>query len=141
MIGYLDTSALVKLFVLEQGSKEVDEIASRAEALATSVVAYAEARASFARLLREGQTNARKHGERVAKLNNDWERYVRVELTPALARSSGETAEAYGLRGFDAIHLASALSLRDRTAIPLMFAAFDQRLRAAAAGAGLEVVP
>ena len=141
MIGYLDTSALVKLFVLEQGSKEVDEIASRADALATSVVAYAEARASFARLLREGLTTARKHGERVAKLNNDWERYVRVELTPALARSSGETAEAYGLRGFDAIHLASALSLRDRIEIPVVFAAFDQRLRGAATSAGLEVLP
>jgi predicted nucleic acid-binding protein len=96
LIGYLDTSALVKLFVLEQGSREVDEIASRADALATSVVAYAEARASFARLLREGLTTARKHGERVAKLNSDWERYVRIELTPALARSSGETAEATG---------------------------------------------
>jgi hypothetical protein len=72
----------------------VNEIASRADALATSVVAYAEARASFARLLREGLTTARKHGERMPKLSKDWERYVRVELTPALARSSEETAEA-----------------------------------------------
>lgn len=141
MIGYLDTSALVKLFVLEQGSREVDEIASRVDALATSVVAYAEARATFARLFREGFTTSRKHGERIAKLNEDWDKYIRVELTAALARSAGEAAEAYGLRGFDAIHLASALSLRDRIAIPCVFAAFDPRLRSAAASAGLEVIP
>lgn len=141
MIGYFDTSALVKLFVLEQGSKEADAIASRVDALATSVVAYAEARASFARLLREGLTTPRRHRERVAKLNQDWEKYVRVELTPALARSSGETAEAYGLRGFDSIHLATALSLRDRIQIPLVFAVFDQWLRSAAVSAGLEVLP
>jgi predicted nucleic acid-binding protein len=141
LIGYLDTSALVKLFVLEEGSKAVDDIASRADALATSVVAYAEARASFARLLREGLTTARRHRERVAKLNQDWEDYVRIELTPALSRSSGETAEVYALRGFDSIHLASALSLRGRIGIPLVFAAFDERLRSAAASAGLAVVP
>ena len=141
MIGYLDTSALVKLFVIEQGSKEMDEIASRADVLATSIVAYAEARASFARLLRERVTTPRRHGSRVAKLNGDWEKYARIELTPTLVRSSGDVAEAYALRGVDSIHLASALSLRDRIGIPLVFAAFDQRLRGAAARAGLEVVP
>jgi predicted nucleic acid-binding protein len=53
LILYLDTSALVKLYARERGSADVRRQVTDAEAVATSVVAYAEARAAFARLLRE----------------------------------------------------------------------------------------
>jgi len=76
LIAYLDTSALVKLYVSEDGSRALRAYASRSEALATSVVAYAEARAAFARLLRSGGTNARQHGRRLRRLNLDWDDYV-----------------------------------------------------------------
>ena len=49
--------------------------------------------------------------------------------------------EVYGLRGFDPIHLASALWLKEKTDTPLHFAVFDQRLRVAAECAGLAVAP
>ena len=50
MILYLDTSALVKLYVREAGSVLVRRATEASEAAATSTVAYAEARAAFARL-------------------------------------------------------------------------------------------
>ena len=53
MILYLDTSALVKLYVRERGSAQVRAHVNNADVIATSVVAYAEARAAFARLRRE----------------------------------------------------------------------------------------
>lgn len=141
MIAYLDTSALVKLYVSEQGSRALRAYASRSEALATSVVAYAEARAAFARLLRSGGTDPRQHGRRLRRLNMDWDDYVRVELTPELAREAGNIAELHGLRGFDSIHLASGLWLRERSASGLAFAAYDRRLHAAAALAGMTTYP
>lgn len=141
MILYLDTSALVKLYVREIGSVRVRNALQRATAAATSVVAYAEARAAFARLHREARTNPRRHRERIAQLNVDWESLMRVELTASVLRLAGETAETYELRGFDSIHLASALSLRDRTDMPFTFAVFDQRLRDGAARAGLALLP
>ena len=49
LILYLDTSALVKLYVRERGSARVRAQVGKADAIATSVVAYAEARAAFAR--------------------------------------------------------------------------------------------
>lgn len=113
----------------------------RSTAAATSVVAYTEARAAFARLHRGGHTHPRRHRERVAQLNTDWESLIRVELTALVLRLAGETAETYELRGFDSIHLASALSLRDRTDIPLALAVFDQRLRDGAARAGIALLP
>lgn len=137
MILYLDTSALVKLYVREAGSVAVRRGIEAAEAAATSAVAYAEARAAFARLSRERPSSRRLHRRRVAQLDRDWEHYVIVELAPAVARRSGELAELHALRGFDAIHLASALWLQSVYSPEVAFIAFDRRLTAAAAAAGL----
>jgi predicted nucleic acid-binding protein len=141
MIVYLDTSALVKLYVREAASVRVRNWVRSAAAAATSVVAYAEARAAFARLYRSALTSPRRHRERVARLNVDWESYMRIELTPAVLRLAGETAETYELRGFDGIHLASALWLKDRTEVDCKFVVFDQRLHDGASRAGLSVLP
>ncbi|OGA14562.1 MAG: hypothetical protein A3D95_03135 [Betaproteobacteria bacterium RIFCSPHIGHO2_12_FULL_69_13] len=141
MILYLDTSALVKLYVSETGSAALRRRASEAEALATSMVAYAEARSALARLLRAGHTDARRHARRLQRLNRDWDDYLRVELTPEVVRSAGDLAEAHALRGFDAIHLASGLWLKERTTGGLVFAVHDRRLHAAAGRAGMQTHP
>lgn len=141
MILYLDTSAWVKLYVQEHGSRELRAIAAKAEAMAASVVAYPEARATFARLKAQGISTEAKHQQRLAQLNLDWENLLRIELVPAVVRTAGDLAEVYGLRGFDSIHLASALWLKEQTSTPLNFAVFDLRLRAAAERAGLAVAP
>jgi antitoxin (DNA-binding transcriptional repressor) of toxin-antitoxin stability system len=51
---YLDTSALVKLYVDEEGALAVRHAVDQAELVATSAIAYAEARAAFARRHWEG---------------------------------------------------------------------------------------
>lgn len=140
MILYLDTSALVKLYVREGGSTEVQGWVRSADAIATSIVAYAEARAAFSRVLRSGATSNSQHQRRVSQFNQDWSDMLRVELQSTLARNAGELAEIHGLRGFDSIHLASALWLRDKAEQELSFAAFDQRLCEEAARAGLQLL-
>ena len=139
MILYLDTSALVKLYVRERGSVQVRAQVNKADAIATSVVAYAEARAAFARLRRERPASGKRHRERVGQLDRDWDRYALVELTAAVVRSAGELAEQHSLRGFDAIHLASALWLKSAHTGDLAFAAFDRTLTAGAKAAGLTI--
>lgn len=141
MILYLDTSALVKLYVREPGSTALRSHASKAEALATSVVAYAEARAAFGRLKQSGTSSEGRHQQRLERFGLDWEALLRVELIPEVLRSAGDLAEIYSLRGFDSIHLASALWLKARVSVPVDFAVFDRRLGVAAARAGLAVVP
>ncbi len=90
MILYLDTSALVKLYVRETGSRIVAKLARESAALATSIVAYAETRAAFARLMRAGVTVEKRHHERLKQFNADWESFMRIELGHALARTAGE---------------------------------------------------
>jgi predicted nucleic acid-binding protein len=141
LILYLDTSALVKLYVREPGSTALRTHAAKAGALATSVVAYAETRAAFGRLKRSGVSSDARHQQRARQLERDWEVLLRVELAPDVLRSAGDLAEIYGLRGFDSIHLAGALWLKARVSESVDFAVFDQRLGAAASRAGLTVVP
>ena len=52
MTHYLDTSSLMKLFVQEPGGDEVRQDLSEASVVATSLITYAEARATLARLRR-----------------------------------------------------------------------------------------
>ena len=55
-----------------------------------------------------------------------------------LARSAGELAVEYALRGYDAMHLATALSIDDEN---LLLATWDQELAQAALNTGRAVVP
>jgi predicted nucleic acid-binding protein len=54
-----------------------------------------------------------------------------------LARRAGELAEQLGLRGYDAVHLASALALGTDTT----FVSWDDEPRRAAARSGCAVAP
>jgi predicted nucleic acid-binding protein len=131
LILYLDTSALVKLYVEEPGRAAVVREAERTTALATARIAYAEARAAFARHRREGGLDPRALRQIVERLDGDWGAYVLVDVTEPLVRRAGLLAERHALRGFDAIHLAAAIELA-RAGGDLVVACFDQRLRRAA---------
>ena len=67
----------------------------------------------------------------------DLGRFVVVELSAKVAKRAGELAERRGLRGFDAIHLASALEVEELTGLMPDFYCYDVRLREAASDEGL----
>ena len=51
------------------------QTAIKADVIAASMVAYAEAHAAFARLRRERPASGKRHRERVGQLDRDWDRY------------------------------------------------------------------
>ena len=132
MIAYLDTSSLVKLYAEEEGSPLVRELVERSELVATSVVAYAEARAALARQRREGGLMATGYNRAKADFERDWPRYLTIEVSEAVYRSAGDLAEKHHLRGFDSLHLASYLALYREGARQTRFSAFDEALNRAA---------
>lgn len=111
MILYLDASSLVKLYVDEPGSAEVRRLVEEAEMVSASVVAYAEARAALARRHRERSLTAADHRRAKGALEADWPRLLALDVVGTLARSAGDLAERRRLRGFDAVHLASYLTI------------------------------
>lgn len=138
MILYLDTSALVKLYIDERGSVEVVERVGRASGVATVRVTYAEARAAFARFRREGGLSSAGLRQVVRELDDEWGTYNVVEVHEPLVRRAGALAERHALRGYDAVQLAAALEVR-RAGGQVEFASFDARLNRAAAGERLRV--
>ena len=138
---YLDTSALVKLYIAEEGSPLARAAVGDARLVATSVVAYVEARAAFARRRREHALSSAAHRRLVHTLDTDWGRYLRIEASEALIHEAAALAERHRLRGYDAIHLASALLLKSRLPEAVVFSSWDLTLQAAARREGLRRLP
>jgi uncharacterized protein len=133
LILYLDTSSLIKLYVEETGSREVESLVNGASLVCTSVVAYPEARSALARLCREGALTHEEHSLAKADLDEDWPHYLAVEVTPTVWRAAGDLVEKHALRGFDGLHLASFLYLAGvGLGEPVRFSSFDDRLNDAA---------
>lgn len=137
-VVYFDSSALVKLLVEEEGSDLAAQLWDGCDAAVASRLAYPEVRAALA-------TAGRNHDldrAGLAAAERAWEEYWPatrpVELTRAVERHAGLLAARYALPGAGAVHLASALALGDPAPI---LAAWDRRLRACAAAAGLDVAP
>lgn len=137
MILYLETSNLVKLYVQEEDSGEIAKLVLDSEAVATSIIAYVEARAAFARKLREKGISDEDHKRIKNDLDSDWENLFVIKLSDAIVRSAGDLAEKRSLRGFDALHLASGLELQKAVPLPILFSSSDARLRESARNEGL----
>lgn len=135
MTLYLDTSSLVKLYVLERGSEDVRAHVQRATIVATSMIAYPEARAALARRRRERALRPAAFAVAKRQFEEDWPNYVAIEVTDALCREAGGLAERYQLRGFDSIHLASFLEIDRLAGEKTEFSSFDDRLNRAARAA------
>jgi len=137
---YLDTSAFGKIYIEEANTEAMRAIAKDAEMLASSIIAYAEMRSAFARRRRSRDLSIDDLVRIKSKFEQDWKEIEALQLDDRTVRRAGELAETYSLRGFDAIHLASAEALRDIFA-PITFACFDSDLSRAATACGMPLLP
>jgi predicted nucleic acid-binding protein len=126
---YLDSSALVKRYVDEEGSDEVEAAMEEARRWETCRIGYVET----ARAL-----GLRGDGAAADRFQAEWPAFRVVELDLAIAEDAVELAPATALRALDAIHLAAALAIADRD---LTVATWDQRLHRAARERGLTLLP
>ena len=138
MVIYLDTGALLKLYIEEEGRDLVREAVAVAISAVTSTIAYAEARAGLARRFREEDFTEEEYGRATSKLDEQWIGYERLAVSGSIAHSAGDLAERHALRGFDAVHLASALWFSKKFE-ERRFLAFDDRLSLAARDASLNL--
>jgi len=122
---YLDSSALVKLVVLERESLSLRDELRRWSRHASSVIAEVEVHRAA---LQAGRT--------ARDADAVLDRLSRLALDDAL-RDAAQRVGSPTLRALDAIHLASALSLGADLGA---FCCYDRRLAADAEAAGLTVV-
>jgi hypothetical protein len=103
-----------------------------------SHLVYPEARAALAAALRARRIDARGARRAVSDLEDATDSMVLVGVDASLAREAGKLAEEHALRGYDAVHLATALSAADDQ---LLLVTWDQDLAHAALRCGHPVAP
>jgi predicted nucleic acid-binding protein len=133
---YLDTSALLKLYLREPGSLSFRRAVDKHSPwLFTSRVAYAESLAGLARAAREHRIAARAYRQKRSRFDSDWRTLHIVELNEEVLAPCASLIERYRLRGLDAIHLCSAI-----WASGSVFGCFDEKLCHAASAEGLPLL-
>ncbi len=132
MILFCDTSALVKLYVQEDGTEQVTEQAAASEAVAVCRVAWVEIMSAMARRTREQVQDASAIGLARERFVADWPHYFCLDVTQELVELAGEYADVFALRAYDCVQLAAAQTLHRELPGEVRFACCDGRLVKAA---------
>ena len=132
MSTYVNSSALLKRYVDEADSADVDALLRADNALLTARHTIVEVRRNLARLL-----SGRDLASARAAFAEDLRSISIIELDEATCNSAALIAESTGARTLDALHLAAA----QRVSAPgVGFLTFDLRQAQAARAIGLTVV-
>lgn len=128
----------MKLVFDEPGSSLAAELWDRADSVVSSQLIYPEARAAVASAHRGRRITPATLRQAVARIDLLCTEVSIIGLDVDLAHTAGDLAEAHGLRGYDAVHLATALSVNVDA---LLLATWDNDLAHAAGAAGCSVSP
>lgn len=134
MLTYVDTSTLLKLIIDEEGSDRADIIWQSADTVSSVSLIVVEARAALAAASRGGRLTARQHAAAKAELDVLLGDLYVVEPTDEVIAHAADLAEYEELRGYDAVHLAAAL-----TVSAALLTSADAALCDAAARQGLHI--
>jgi len=141
MILYLDTSALVKNYTTEAGSEMVYQVIGAANSIGMSVIGRVEMAAAFAKLMRVGALEQEEALDALQVFRSEWPNLMQLQVTKMVVARAGLLAWDYHLRGYDAVHLATAILWQERLERPMTMAVFDRKLWAAAEQLGLAPFP
>lgn len=138
-MNYFDPSALIKRFAVEPGSPLVDRLVETAS-VATSKISYVEVYSGLTRMKRERRIGKAAYDLACRQFEKDWQAYAQVLLLDEILSLARDLIRRHPLRGFDAIHLASAVDLGRMSGERATFIAADQKLLNAAEAEGLQTL-
>jgi predicted nucleic acid-binding protein len=143
---FFDTSALVKRHVTEVGSSWVraQTAAKAGHTLYIAGITAVEMTSAITRRQRGGSLSAAQGGAIYGHFRRHLaQRYVVLEITPALMAAALLLARSHGLRAYDAVQLSAALDIqrdhRQAGLMPITLVSADQALNDAATEEGLAV--
>lgn len=134
MITYVDTSSLLKLLIEEDGSDRAGLIWDTADALVSVALVLVEGRAALAAAQRGRRLSTSQYRRAVHEFGVLLDEIAVVEVTEDLLGRAARLAEDEGLRAYDAVHLAAAITVE-----ATIFSSADADLCDAAQRRGLHV--
>ena len=144
-IYFLDSSAVVKRYVVETGSAWIQTITSphAGNQLIIARLTWVEVLSAFARRQREGSFTPADTVNALSSFRYDLDHQYRVvELSRALIEAAGQLVGKHPLRAADAVQLAAALQVLPAFAaaktVSCAFLSGDDRLTSAAAAENLK---
>ena len=145
-VYFFDTSGIVKRYVAETGTAWIISLTSpqAGNTLYLAEITPVEVVAAITRRGRGGGLSPADEATALTEFHNDYPaQYLPVIITPALLAEAMRLAEKHGLRGYDAVQLASALEIHTQHIAvglpPVTLVAADKELIAAATAEGLTV--
>jgi uncharacterized protein len=146
---YFDTSALAKLYVQETGSAYVSNIVNTknerqrpSHQIAFAKIGLAEVSAAIARrerLEEISQPTRRRLYQQI--IQDSYARFRLLNITDSIVYLAASLTQRIALRGYDAVHLATAIELNQRMLQmrrpPIIFVSADDALCQASSAEGL----
>jgi hypothetical protein len=132
---YIDTSALVKLYVREPGTDRLLQLAGHPteNRLAILALTPVEVRSAVRRRQRAGDVDATTAGLILDRLQKHMEtRFLQQALSQVVLDGALEMIDRYALRAYDAVQLSGCLTLKTIDAEAPTFVCSDQQLLDAA---------
>lgn len=141
MILYLDASALVKRYIAENNSEQVNSWIGAAEMVVTGLITRVEVAAAMARAQRMKILTQEEASAALGLFRSEWESFQRLPITENTVIRGDFLACNHNLRGFDATHLASALIWQEALGLPVTMLTFDGQLLQAAKAENMGFLP
>lgn len=145
-VYFFDSSAAVKRYVAETGTAWVIGLfkPSAKNIIYIAQITGVEVVSAISRRQRGGSLTNTAANKSIARFKRDFQNKLRVlRLTDSVTSDAMLLAETHGLRGYDAVQLATALELENRfasrTLASITFASADNQLNQAAQNEGLPV--
>ena len=144
MSVFADSSALVKLYADETGAEEIRSLT----VIAVSQLCRVEVPAALWRKQRLGELDSAAAQVLTAEFEADFygsdnapPRFSAVAASTEVCEDAARLCAVHGLRGYDAVQLASAVAVRSAGGGTETIAVFDRSLRQAAAAEGFALLP
>lgn len=111
MLAYFDTSAFVPLLIDEPSTARCTESWNNAEIVASSAITYVEVHAALAQAVRQRRLDELTHRRALRDFSTVWADVAHVPADDAVIRRAASLTLAHALRGYDAVHCATALAV------------------------------
>lgn len=141
MILYLDTSAVVKLFIRETGTDYLQGLFAPAGVFGTSRICQPEFSAALSKSVRMGICPTGTSEGALKEFTRIWSSVIKVDADAGVLGSAADLAWEHGLRGYDAVHLASAMHLENLVHSHVTMVTYDKQLWDVSRKVGLVTLP
>jgi predicted nucleic acid-binding protein len=138
---YLESSALVKRYIQEKGSQDVNTWIEAADMVVTGLISRVEVVAAIARAGRMKLITPDESFAALRQFRSEWESFHRLPITENTVARGDSLAVEHDLRGYDATHLACALIWQETLGMPVTLASFDSQLIEAARAVQMAYLP